>query len=265
MIIIRFLGGLGNQLFIYAFGRTLELNYGIDVQYDIYTGFKKDSFKRKFELDNFYVKINKATVPDSLYFPFRKRSELITKIFYPASFYIEEDQNFSAEKLIEIEKEYKKVFMQGYFQKAEYFESIREELKKEIVLTKPLSEKANGYLGKVKNSISVAVHIRLKERSNLNQLSFYSESIAKLKKELVNPVFFVFSDDIKYCKENIKFDSEVIFIENTNNQLEDFWLMKNCEHFIIYNSTFSWWASFLATKNDKIIISPFDSYLNDIY
>lgn len=265
MLILRLIGGLGNQLFIYAFGRALELNYGLDVRYDIYSGFKKDTYKRKFELDNFNVKINKATILDSFYFPIRKRSELITKIFYPGSFYIEENQNFSIEKLIEIEKKYKKVFMQGYFQKSEYFESIKEELKKEIVLTKPISEEANSYLEKIKNSTSVAVHIRLKERANLNKLSFYSENIAKFKKELVNPIFFVFSDDINYCKVNMRLDSEVIFIEKTNNQIEDYWLMKNCKHFIISNSTFSWWACYLSSNENTVIISPVDSYLHDIY
>lgn len=248
MIIIRILGGLGNQLFIYAFGRALEINYGLDVSFDTYSGFKRDAYNRKFELNNFNVKIKKATAYDSFYFPLRKRLGFITKILYLGSFYLEEYQNFSIENLVEIEKKYKKVFIQGYFQKAEFFENIKEDLKKEIVLTRPLSDEGKYLLDKIRESNSVAVHIRLKERANKNNWKFYIDNINRLKKDLNNPLFFIFSDDIKSCKDNLAPESFLIFIENTSDHLEDFWLMKHCKHFIISNSTFSWWAKFLGTQ-----------------
>jgi hypothetical protein len=255
MIILRIIGGLGNQLFIYAFGRSLEIKHDFEVSFDTYSGFKKDTYNRKFELDNFNIKIKKATLSEALYFPIQKRSKTIANILYPGSFYIEDDQNFSVEKLKELVNLHNRIFLQGYFQKAECFESLKEELKNELTLNKELSETADDYLEITKIKNSVAVHIRLKERANLNQLDFYTDNISRLKKELNDPFFFIFSDDINWCKKNMQADSDIIFIENTNNQLEDFWLMKNCKHFIISNSTFAWWGAWLSSNEDKLVVA----------
>ena len=245
LIVLRIIGGLGNQLFIYAFGRALELNHNLEVYFDIYSGFKNDPYKRKYELDNFKTIIKKSSFYDSMFFPLHKRSKLLIKFLFPDSVHVVEDKYFSIEHLKKKSNQYKNIFLEGYFQKAEHFENIKSELKKELILDKELSETANNYLEIIKKNNSVAVHIRLRERANTNKWNFYIDNISRLKKELSDPVFFIFSDDIKFCKENLKSDNTFIFIENTVNHIEDFWLMKNCNHFIISNSTFSWWASFL--------------------
>lgn len=254
MIILRLFGGLGNQLFIYAFGRAAEMMFGFDVHYDCYSGFIKDKYKRKFELDNFYVQIKRANLYESLFYPINKRLKSIRNIFYPGSILIEENDSFTVNKLENLSKNFRIIYLQGYFQKAEYFESIKKELKKEIVLNRPFSEKAKLFYDKIKNNNSVAVHIRLKERATINKWLFFTNNISRLKKELNNPVFFIFSDDIKLCKKNLIPDSNIIFIENNDNHIEDFCLMKYCNHFIISNSTFSWWASWLSDSKDKIIL-----------
>jgi len=264
MMILRFIGGLGNQLFIYSFGRAMQINHNVHVYFDSYSGFKKDVYKRKFELDNFNTNIKRALRYNSFYFPIRKRSESLAKTLFPGSFYIEEDQNFDLEQFITQEKLHRKIFIEGYFQNQKYFENIKDLLQTELTLNTNLSEKAKEYLKTINNYNSVAVHIRLKERANLNQLDFYSKNISRLKNELHDPTFFLFSDDINWCKKNMKLDSDVIFIVNSNNQIEDFWLMKNCNNFIISNSTFSWWAAFLSDNSNKIIISPNEQLFNHI-
>lgn len=254
-MILRLLGGLGNQLFIYAFGRALEINYEFDVSFDTYSGFKKDLYNRKFELDNFNVKIKTASLYESLFYPINKRTRIGKNVLYPGSILVEENDNFSIAALKELNKKYRNIYLQGYYQKSEFFENIKEELKKEIVLTKPLSDKGKYFLDKIRNINSVAVHIRLKERANKNNWGFYLDNINQLKKDLNNPQFFIFSDDIRLCKNNLASETFLIFIENTSGHLEDFWLMKNCKHFIISNSAFSWWASYLSSNDDTVIIS----------
>lgn len=249
------LGGLGNQLYIYAFGRALELNYGVEVRYDTYSGFKKDTYKRKFELYNFNVKIKNTTLFDSLFFPIRKRSEALAKILYPGSAYFEEDQNLSVNKIILLSKQFKKIYLQGYFQKAEYFQSIKNELIAEISLIKELSLKAKNYLSQINERNAVAVHIRRKERKDLVPLEFYLSEIDSMKKKISNPKFFIFSDEIEWCKNNLSDYYEYVYVD-TEDHIEDFWLMKNCKHFIIGNSTFSWWASWLCDNRNKIVIIP---------
>ncbi len=61
MIILRTLGGLGNQLFIYAFGRSLQINLNVDIYFDIYSGFMNDTYKRKFELSNFNILLKEGS------------------------------------------------------------------------------------------------------------------------------------------------------------------------------------------------------------
>uniref|UniRef100_A0A7V2ZKD0 Alpha-1,2-fucosyltransferase n=1 Tax=Ignavibacterium album TaxID=591197 RepID=A0A7V2ZKD0_9BACT len=255
MIILRLLGGLGNQLFIYAFGKALELNLNLDVYFDTSSGFKKDPYNRKFELENFNISIKKTSKYDSLFYPINKRSKLIAGILYPGSSYLKEDKNFSIDLINDKLKKYKKVFLQGYFQKPEYFEIIKEELKKEIVLKTELSVTAKNYLEQIMNTNAVAVHIRMKERKDLFSFDFYLQNIKSLAQKLDSPKFFIFSDEIEWCKKNLDDNENVFFVEGTLNQIEDFWLMKNCKHFIIPNSTFSWWASRLTSYEDNVILS----------
>jgi len=260
MIILRLLGGLGNQLFIYAIGRALEIGYNIDVQYDIYSGFKNDQYKRKFELGKFNTKLKKTSIYDSLYFPIRKRSKLITKMLYPSSIYFKETENFSENHVINANVKYKMVFLQGYFQKLEYFENMRKHLIKEITPLEEISMVANIYLDAIIKNNSIAVHVRRKEINHTVSDNFYVENIEKLQNQIRDPKFYIFSDDINWCKENFKIYSNLTFIENTANEIEDFWLMKNCSHFIIPNSTFSWWAAWLGDYQSKVVIKLDNKY-----
>ena len=261
MIVLRIIGGLGNQLFIYAFGRALQKKYNMDVYFDTYSGYKNDPFKRKYELDNFDTKIKKTGLLDSIYFPVRKRSKVIANILFAGSLYIEGDQNLSIDRLVSQEKQFKKIFLQGYFQKSKYSEVVEKEIRQEITLKKSLSKVANDYLSEINKNNSVALHIRGKERKEISSVQFYIESIKNIKQKINRPIIFVFTDDIEWSKKILSEQQNIFFIENTSNHLEDFWLMRNCKHFIIPDSTFSWWASSLGAKSHSIILKP----LNNTY
>ena len=122
------------------------------------------------------------------------------------------------------------------------------------------------FLYLIKNNNSVAVHIRRGDYlSNpkaryfhgiLGQ-DYYKKSITYIRKKLKKPSFFIFSDDIHLVKKTFPFfnNKNYTFI-NTNSAMNDLYLMKNCKHFIIANSTFSWWGAWLSTNKSKIICSP---------
>ncbi len=254
MIILRFLGGLGNQLFIYAFGRALEINYNLEIYFDTLSGFRKDFYKRKFVLDKFNTVIRKISFYSSFYFPLKKRLNKISNILYPDSILIKEDDCFSINKILNENKNYKKIYLEGYFQQPGYFENIKDILRKEITLKKELSDTTKKYLNEIENSNSVAVHVRRNDIKELVPTEFYFKEIKVLQSRIENPIFFIFSDDIIWCIKNFPKEDKFVFIDKTENHIEDFWLMKNCKHFIIGNSTFSWWASWLSEyKNKKII------------
>ena len=87
----------------------------------------------------------------------------------------------------------------------------------------------------------------------------YKNAVKYIKGTVDNPTFFIFSnthDDIEWIKENYKFDMEPIYVDLSNPDYEEIRLMMSCKHFIISNSTFSWWASLLSKNEGKLIVAP---------
>ena len=88
--------------------------------------------------------------------------------------------------------------------------------------------------------------------------NYYQKAISYLEEKIENLTIYVFSDDINWCKQQFQFTKNVVFIDESisNSAQVDFELMRNCKHFVIANSTFSWWPAWLAANHDKIVIAP---------
>ena len=122
------------------------------------------------------------------------------------------------------------------------------------------------YLNLINNKNSVAIHIRRGDYLNDPKVrcihgilgsDYYKKSINYIKKKVKNPFFFIFSDDIELVKKNFSFfnNKKYIFID-TKSSINDLYLMSNCKHFIIANSTFSWWGAWLSKNKRKIVCAP---------
>jgi hypothetical protein len=109
---------------------------------------------------------------------------------------------------------------------------------------------------------SIAIHLRRVQNDVVLQSDYYSESIDQMMTKISNPHFFIFSDDIEWCKKNLKVEGSLTFVEhNSNDEISELWLMSQCKHFIIANSTFSWWGASLSVNPTKNIIAQ-DFYLS---
>jgi hypothetical protein len=117
----------------------------------------------------------------------------------------------------------------------------------------------------MKKSEAVVIHVRrgdyLSEKNRgiyeLCDMKYYDSAIDKVKKNVKNPLFFVFSDDIGWCRKSFDKSEKIVFVDDSlNTDIDDFTLMLQGKHFIIANSTFSWWAAWLNTVPNKIVISP---------
>ena len=266
MVIIRLWGGIGNQLFQYAFGEYLREKYQITVQYDI-DSFGNSDLLRKFELS-----ILDSNIPINFSTHFSKFLGIknrIMRFFYTLrNNFIEEDE-FSEKCLFKYLKS-GDVYLQGYWQNAVYANVL---IKKKKYIPKGGYPKELAVLfDKIeKSQNTVALHIRRGDYflpKNINvfgvcDANYYREAINFISGKEDSISIFVFSDDLDWVKENVELPVNTIFIPNYN--ISQYWyiyMMSLCKHNIISNSSFSWWGAFLNMNVNKIVISPSKWTLN---
>ena len=268
ILVARLYGGLGNQLFIYATARAISLRSNAQLVLDTYSGFIRDKqFERQYKLDYFIY-------PASLDKLHSKKNNLsrfnrfvlrgINK-FLPLKFknYIQQYSDKFNPKLANV-KIKKATFLDGYWQDQRYFDDFSDVIAKDLECNFALSSENSLLLTKIKNTNSVAIHIRFfdnKIESNLNlKLSYYRNFINYIESNISQPTYFIFSDNYKLAQDMFLrlsvFLPNLYFVNNTsdNSELDDFVLISSCKYIAMANSTFSWWASWIGEKNNKAII-----------
>ena len=161
-------------------------------------------------------------------------------------------------------EENEKLFL-GFYESSKYFDNIKPLLKLEFTPKYPEKDE-NGEMYKIiRNSESICVSIRRgdflsaeqKNRHYVCTPEYFKNAIKKMQELINNPQFIIFSDDIEWVKKNITFPEGTVFESGNDPVWEKLRLMYECKHFIISNSTFSWWAQYLSrNENNKIVISP---------
>lgn len=277
MIIVKLKGGLGNQMFQYAFGRRIAIESNSVLKLDI-TSFKYDKvYGRKYSLDCFNISENIATENELLKSKiltgdsyFSKFLRLSTKLIpYTRRYIINERASFQYDSRLLLRK-YQNVYFDGYWQNEKYFKSIEAVIRKEFMLKDVLKNDILNRVPIIQNTNSVAIHIRyynvVKAKDiEMIPLDYYYKSIKYLTGKLENMHLFVFSDNLEWAKNNLIFPYPTTFVNNNENKhdYEDMILMSLCKHQIIANSTFSWWAAWLNTNPKKAVLCPKEWFRND--
>lgn len=262
MKIIRILGGLGNQMFQYAFYKAMEKRFQ-DVKVDL-TSFN-DYQTHNYELEHIFdLQLNKTrplikdlyNTDNRNWFLRRLRRLLGLKNAYKT------DQDlFSFDKTVF--EDSKAIYYWGYWQNQEYFLDLTEILRKDFIFKQEISKQNKEVAKDIETSNSVSIHVR---RGNylqdpllggICQKEYYQQAIALIKEKVSSPKFFLFSDEIEWCKENLSIEGGVFISWNKGAEnYVDMQLMSLCKHNIIANSSFSWWAAWLNQNPEKIIIGP---------
>ncbi len=159
-------------------------------------------------------------------------------------------------------------YFRGTWQSPLYFIHAKQEILDTFKFDKGMiSSYTEKNLNRIESSTnSVSIHIRRGDylKSDFNgglvkctPIDYFERAVNYMIEHLDNPVFYIFSDDMDYVKENMKIDN-VFFIDGNrgNDSWQDMFLMSSCHHNIIANSTFSWWGAFLNSYSDKIVIAP---------
>jgi hypothetical protein len=236
MIISKIQGGLGNQMFQWAYGRYLSNKYQTELRLDSSFYNLNLSPKREFLLNKFQNISPNTDLKVSLIGPIYKIEDNFTYKELPSPV----GSNY---------------YLDGYWQSEKYFKEIESIIREDF---KPSDETMNKLLKTPlidKNTISL--HIRRTDYVTSNgyhpvqSIEYYNKAVETIGEY---DYIFVFSDDIKWCKENLHFDN-MIFMEGFTD-IEDLHLMSMCKNNIIANSSFSWWGAWLNNNFNKKVIAP---------
>ena len=282
MIIVKIIGGLGNQMYQYAMGRHLaELNSTI-LKLDA-TSFEAYRLHR-YALCHFNIQEHFATV-EEIYALKRKRwfreSETLASIkrklmiipktsdkFYLNNTYVYVKPFFYDPDIINLRGH---IYLEGSWQSYQYYQPIREILLREFTVKYPPNEQNKRITEQIRSTQSIGIHIRRGDKANdptTNSVhgtcskEYYNKAVECILQRVENPVFFVFSDDCGWAKKNLRIQAPLLFVDHNNasNCFEDLRLMSCCKHNIIANSSFSVWAAWLNMNEQKIVIGPSNHY-----
>jgi hypothetical protein len=159
------------------------------------------------------------------------------------------------------------IILNGFFQKEKYFISHETEIRKLFSFRDTLSGQNAGLSEKIKSTLSVSVHVRrgdyvFNPETNayhgVCSPEYYRKAIRLMKEKHGDCYFFVFSDDIEWCRANLEVGEKTAFVSHNTgrNSYLDMQLMSLCKHHIIANSSFSWWGAWLNPSSDKTVIAP---------
>lgn len=270
MIIINLTGGLGNQMFQYAFGKAIAIKHKTDLKLHFTNALF--NIQRSYELNVFNISASMATEKD-----LQKFGVIQNRVVNRLLYLFDERYGIQFNKHI-VTQRYPYIFnskylviknnsyIQGYWADERYFKGVENILRKEFTPRKKLDEKNQNILKQIQNTVSVSIHVRrgdyITNKINIPKfigLNYYINSINKIKNKVSKPVFFVFSDDIPWCKQNLNsLMNNVYYIDHNKGKdsYKDLLLMSACKHNIIANSSFSWWGGWLNINDNKIVIKP---------
>jgi hypothetical protein len=277
MVVSKIFGGLGNQLFCYAAARSLAIKTGSNLYLDLYSGFRKDFYKRTPAIQLFNVQYAPASRMARFQYPggvkvsgalrtLSRHSRAIHRHYY-----FEHDYSRYDEGLLKLSAK-PFVYLDGYWQCERYFFDIADVIQREFTFVGEHDAENREWAARIGEVNAVALHARrlhgvpnqksAQPKAGIRSLSleYYLNAMHEISQEVNNAHFFCFSDYPEWFKENLRTDYAVTFVSHNqygaDRTHEDFWLMSQCKHFIISNSTFSWWAAWLSTNSSKTVMSP---------
>src|SRR3989344_1821855 len=276
MIIVKIIGGLGNQMFQYALGRSLAYRHNTELKLDI-SDYQELYKLHRYGLHhlNIHASIASPKEINQLKNGGKQRILLaLLKIFRGNT-----AKSYLAEKKFSFDPSIlscgDNVYFNGYWQSEKYFTNVQDIIKEEFKIKTSPDQDNDAMIKRIESTEAVAVHIARGDyisNSKTNSvhgsasLEYYTKA-AKIIMDAINtPTFFVFSDDLQWVKKNLNLPSSMIFVDynGPEKNYEDLRLMSLCKHHIIANSTLSWWGAWLAEHKDQKVIAPLRWFNNDV-
>ena len=273
------MGGLGNQMFQYAFAKHLAVKQGVELKMDL-SHFKRELNKDKFTvrdlgLSHFNTNPVIASEAELKRYEKSKFSKIIDLFCLNLPFklnhlYVREPFFRFYKKALNAPKD---CYLDGYWQSEYYFREIRKELLNDFTLVSELSDETMHVAEKIKSQQSVSIHVRrgdyisIAENQTIYSIcdeQYYLTAMNRMADINKDSVFYVFSDEPEWFKTKVhsKYNVQYVMHNVGKNSYQDLYLMSLCKHNIIANSSFSWWAAWLNKNIEKMVIAPKNWFKN---
>lgn len=269
-VVVRVKGGLGNQLFCYAAARRLALANEAELVIDDITGFARDQrYHRRYALDRFRIAARKATPSERLE-PFERYRRGIAKFlarrrpFHRRRYVEQEGIEFDGRLLTCRVRG--TVCLDGLWQSEGYFKDVEPVIRQDLQIIPPEDRRNGEMTQRIAACNAAAVHVRWFDppdhhgASHNTSADYYRRAIDLIQRRIDKAHFFLFSDDPNSAMTLLGLpEGSATCVDHNRgdeNAYADLWLMSRCQHFIIANSSFSWWGAWLAGHDGKIVICP---------
>jgi len=277
VVVVRLQGGLGNQMFQYALGRALSARNDaqliLDLTFLLDRTPRGDFMFRNYELGAFggvspeFTRLSRIALKlpaPAVYF---RLTQFLTyvKDFLQLQTYVREGIYEFQPHILTLQGD---VYLDGYWQSSRYFDEIEALLRHEFTVLPPDDQDVQALGKEIECSESVAVHIRRGDLVSVPSsiqahgfvgLAYFAEGMSEVARRTEKPVFYLFSDDIRWCMKNVVTAYPHVFVvhgQERQKSITDLWLMSRCRHFIVSNSTFAWWAVWMSDSEEKIVVAP---------
>jgi hypothetical protein len=271
LVISHILGGLGNQMFQYSAGRALSLVNGQQLLVDL-GDYANYALHNGFELNRVFnieaPSADQAAVRAVLKW---RANGLVKKVLRRPFFAGLRGQKLVVEPTFsywpDLCKIYGDCYLSGYWQSERYFKPCEEAMRREFTFCEPLTGRNAELAADISLTQSISVHIRrgdyITDRKTGQilepcSLGYYHDAIHYMAERVERPVFYVFSDDMVWSRQNLSMRFPCVHIDHNvgEESYRDMQLMSLCRHHVIANSSFSWWGAWLNPKPKKIVVTP---------
>jgi len=266
-VIARLFGGLGNQLFIYAFARALAERNAAPFRLDIAGGFVRDpTYRRRYLLDRILPPVTPASRLESRVFPLgrtlRSLDRKLNKLLPLERRWFIQERTLAFDPEIHHLKIVRPTVFNGVWQSPRYFDNL--DMQALVRFPDRLVEPLAGELAVIQAANAVCLAVRRYEevpnpKHYILPPDYYRQAMAQIEQQVENPHYFVFAQDMDWARRHIRSSYPVTFASSKDPHdgvIQDLYLMTQCRHFILSNSSLHWWAAWLNRTADKTVIVP---------
>lgn len=272
-VTVRVTSGLGNQLHCYAFGRAVAAHNGAILELDCESDYWSDPYGRQYLLDVFpNLRFRKKKIPNDrfgrLFFKAWLRLGAQVGRVLPLSLrpVIVEERPLHYQEEVHHTRYKAQPYFRGYWASYRYYHEIAETLRGEMAPPIPREAAVLNVLEQIRARPSCSIHFRsyaeVSGMSPPSMAEYYRSAADLVAREHTGVRFFVFSDNHTAARRELTaLAGRAVFVELRDSQgnlqsLNDFYLMYSCDHSIVGNSTFSWWAAWIGEREGKSIVAP---------